>query len=473
MTGTERPDRPDRTEEPGLADNDWLATAGSVAVHGLGREGRSVIADLAVHNPQAHVVVLDDREPSAAEVVDLTDRGIEVVVGPDAAAGVTPTVDLVVRSAGVPLSHPAQVAARTAGVPVTTVLNVFLARHRPDNLLAVTGTKGKSTTATLLAHQLSAAGRRVQVAGNVGLSVLDLDVAPTDLDHLVVELSSYQLADLRGRVAVGAWLNLHADHHAWHGGAGAYARDKARMTELADVVVANAADEQVMTAVRSHPRVVTFDASRDPVVAGEQDVPADRLEHVLDQSRMVGHHNVANIAAATTMAGLVGVGLDQALAAVVDFEPLPHRLQVVHEARGIRWVDDSISTIPETAVAALAAFPDVAVTLLAGGFDRGQDHAPLVAAITARSDGPAPVTVVAMPDTGARLATDLEAQQVAVTQVDGLAEAVAHAAAVTPGGGVVLLSPAAASFTHFTSYVQRGQRFAALARSAFPVPERP
>ncbi len=175
-------------------------------------------------------------------------------------------VDLLVRSPGIPLSHPAQQAARAAGVPTTTALNIFFALHRPTNVIALTATKGKSTTSSLLGHLLGAAGRRVAVAGNVGLSVLDLDVDPADLDHLVLELSSYQLADLRGRPAIGAWLNLHRDHHDWHGGAAAYARDKGRIVALSDRLVANAADAAVMAAAAGHPALTTFDAigrSRD------------------------------------------------------------------------------------------------------------------------------------------------------------------------------------------------------------------
>lgn len=451
----------------GLPDDALLATADTVAVHGLGREGRSAIRDLADCNPAARVVVLDDREPNADELAELADRGVEVAIGEAAAAEAVAGVDVVVRSAGVPHTHPGQRAAWVAEIPVTTVLNVFLARHRPDNVVAITGTKGKSTTAKLVGHLLAATGRQVEVAGNVGVSVLDLDVAPSDLDHLVLELSSYQLSDLRGHVAVGAWLNLHADHHGWHGGRGAYAADKARIVALSDLLVANRADRRVMSASGDHDHRVVFDATVDPVVMGAARRPETVLGDTLASSRLVGEHNLANLAAALTIGHVLDVDLEAMLAGVADFTPLPHRLELVHDD-GRRWVDDSISTIPEAAVAALAAFPDVPITLLAGGFERGQDHAPLVAAVAARTVGAAPVNVVAMPDTGMRLADDLTDHDLDVTRADDLAEAVAHADAVTPQGGVVLLSPAAASFHAFESYADRGEEFARLAAGTDP-----
>ncbi len=446
-----------------LPDDDWLRRAGRVAVHGLGREGRSVVTDLAVTNPDAEVVVLDDRDPGPDAHEWLDERGVRLVVGADRAVAVVADVDLLVRSPGVPPSHAAQAAARDAGIPVTSALNLFFARTRPDNVVAITGTKGKSTTAMLLGHLLATAGRRVRVAGNVGLSVLDLDVAPADLDHLVLELSSYQLADLRGRPAIGVWLNLHRDHHAWHGGRDGYVRDKSRIATQSDRLVANAADGEVRARVRDHPDLVTFDATGDPVHTGATDVARARLTDALAGSALVGAHNLTNLAATLAVGEVLGLAADDLLPGLADFTPLRHRLELVHDD-GRRWVDDSIATIPEAAVAALAAFPDVPVTLLVGGYDRDQDHAPLLAALAERATGSSAVRVVALPDTGHRLATELAHDATDVAVAEDLPGAVAVAARVTVAGGVVLLSPAAASFNQFRSFEDRGDQFAALAR---------
>jgi UDP-N-acetylmuramoylalanine--D-glutamate ligase len=448
-----------------LPDQDWVVGANRVAVHGLGREGRSVVRHVREANPTADILVLDDAQPGAEDRAFAERLGADLVTGAAAAAATVVDVDLVVRSPGVPLSHPAQRAARAAGVPVTTALNIFFAVHGPDNVVGVTATKGKSTTASLLGHLLASAGRRVAVAGNVGLSVLDLDVLPGDIHHVVLELSSYQLADLRGHLAIGAWLNLHRDHHAWHGGAEAYAAAKGRIVDLSDRLVANAADAQVMARARAHPAVTTFDATTDPMAIGSVEVAAEVVADTIAGSALVGTHNMANLAAVLTIGTLLDVELDTMLGGVATFAPLPHRLEVVHDDGRI-WVDDSIATIPEAAVAALDAFPDLPVTLVAGGFDRDQDHAPLLARLAARAEGTAPVAVVALPDTGHRLARELQAHpHVDVTVVADLAEAVVTADATTPDPGVVLLSPAAASFNQFSSFEERGTTFAELARS--------
>nr|WP_274387776.1 UDP-N-acetylmuramoyl-L-alanine--D-glutamate ligase [Salsipaludibacter albus] len=440
--------------------------AGTVAVHGLGREGRSLVTDLATSNPGAEILVLDDAAPSDDDRQFLADAGATSVVGPDQGVEVVGDADVLVRSPGVPPSHAVQVAARAADVPVTTVLNVFFARHRPTNVVAITGTKGKSTTTTLLGHLLGEAGRTVRVAGNVGTSVLDLDVAPSALDHLVLELSSYQLADLRGRPSLGLWLNLHRDHHGWHGGGEAYAADKGRIVALSDRLIVNGADDRVLARSRDHRDRAQFDASGDPIVAGRLGVSRAVLRTALESSRLVGTHNLANLAAVVAVGADLGVDPAALLGGLASFRPLPHRLELVHDD-GRRWVDDSIATIPEATVAALDAFPDTPVTLLAGGFDRDQDHAPLLAVLATRAGGPGPVVVVALPDTGHRLAIDLAGAHpdVAVRPVPDLAAAVAEADRVTPRGGVVLLSPAAASFNQFRSFEDRGHQFATLARA--------
>lgn len=485
-------DRLDLTDS--LPDQDWVVNASRIAVHGLGREGRSVVKHVRATNPDADLVVLDDQAPAQDNADFIAQHDVEVVVGAQAGAQTVAdgTIDLVVRSPGIPLSHPAQLAARGHDIPTTTALNIFFAVHRPRNVIALTATKGKSTTSSLLGHLLAGAGRRVAVAGNVGLSVLDLDIAPADLDHLVLELSSYQLADLRGRPTIGAWLNLHRDHHDWHGGAAGYARDKGRIVALSDRLVVNAADDRVVAATADHPNVTTFDASSDPVTIGALHVDRQVLETALARSPLVGTHNLANLAAVLTIGTLAatharspttppspphGNRLDDVtnpeamvsamLGATTDFEGLPHRLQVVHDDERL-WVDDSIATIPEATVAALAAFPDRPITLLTGGFERGQDHAPLIAALVDRATSAVRIQVVALPDTGHRLANSLAAdaigRQIEVTTVDDLAAAVAVARATTPTPGVVLLSPAAASFNQFSSFEDRGRQFAALAR---------
>ena len=444
-------------------DHAALADAHRIGVYGLGREGQSIVGFLRRAGIDAPVDVLVDGDPDVATRTRAAELDVELVAGRQAvvdhvAAG---AVDVVVRSPGVPLRGDGLTAARRGGIRVTSGTNLWFEANAPDNVVAITGTKGKSTTSALLAHLLRATGRDVALLGNIGMPLLDHDRPAHSHDVVVVELSSYQLADLHQPIGVGVWLNLHHEHLDWHGSHAAYVRDKGRVVELSGTLVANAADATVAAAATDHPDVVWVDASDDPVRLGRRTVPRQDLEASLRGSPLVGGHHVGNLACALAAGTTVGASPESLLPHVASFDPLPHRLELVHDD-GRRWVDDSISTIPEAAVAALRAFPGTPVTLLAGGFDREQDHGPLVDEVVARGD----VLVVALPDTGARLATDLRNTDTNVVEVADLDGAVAVAAERTPAGGVVLLSPAAPSYGHFASFEDRGDQFAALARTA-------
>lgn len=447
---------------PGSDDHDALRRARTVGVYGLGREGTAIVRYLRTVAPDATVEAYLDGDPDDAVRTVAADLDVTLVGGADAVVGRLSSgeVDVVVRSPGVPLRGAGLAAARDHGVRVSSGTNLWFEREAPDNAVVVTGTKGKSTTSSLLAHLLAADGRDVALLGNIGRPLLDHDRAASDSDVVVVELSSYQLADLHEPIPVGVWLNLHAEHLDWHGSHAAYARDKGRVVGLSRTMVANADDADVADACRDHADVRWVTAAGDPVELGSDTLPRDELVAALDASPLVGHHHVANLAMALGAAAAMDADPRTLLPHVATFSPLPHRLQLVHDD-GRRWVDDSICTIPEAAVAALRAFPAVPVTLLAGGYDREQDHAPLVDEVAGRDD----VTVVTMPVTGRRLDDDLAARGLASRPTADLREAVALAREVTPPGGVVLLSPAAPSYGAFTSFEERGDLFATLARA--------
>lgn len=447
------------------SDHDALRAAGRVGVYGLGREGRAIVTYVRQVAPRAQVEVLVDDVPDGPTRRTAEELEIDLVGGKDRVVARLSAgdVDVVVRSPGVPLRGRGLTAARDHGILVTSGTNLWFEAQAPTNVIVVTGTKGKSTTSALLAHLLDGAGLDVALLGNIGRPLLDHPTPAADHDVVVVELSSYQLADLHEPLAVGVWLNLHPEHLDWHGSHDAYVRDKGRIVELSRTLVANAADRVVADAAAGHGDVRWVDATADPVRIGRTTVPRRALVKALAASALVGEHHVANLAAALTAAGTVDLAPRDLLAHVATFTPLPHRLQLVHDD-GRRWIDDSISTIPETTIAALRAFPGTPVTLLAGGYDRAQDHAPLVDEIAARGD----VMVITLPDTGDRLGDDLRRRGLECEDATDLADAVEIADARTPVGGVVLLSPAAPSYGHFTSFEQRGDRFAGFARLTGP-----
>lgn len=424
-----------------------------IVVLGLGRETRAWLARRA---PAAsdEVVVLDEGTadgvslPDGVELhrVDLDDVG--------AVAGVLGDrrVTRVVRSPGVS-PYRAGPAALVASAPCATPTGLWLAEHRPTDLIAVTGTKGKSTVAALTTHLLRAAGRRTVLAGNIGVALTTVD-ADEDRDDLVLELSSYQLADLElpQPAAVAAVTTLFVDHVPWHGSVARYHTDKLRLLDLAE-------HRAVGTQVAASGLTDRFDTVAPP--------PTPGVVTALARAGLHGAHQAeAAMLALHLVERRIGPAAWDLVDALATFEPLPHRLQPVAIVAGRTFVDDSISTVPEATLAALATWrPRGPVTLLLGGDDRGQDLATLVDALADPE-----LHVALLPPLGARVAAALVTADGSgdggrVREVADLAEAVRWADRVTPRGGVVLLSPAAPSFGAFRDFAERGDTFTALARA--------
>jgi UDP-N-acetylmuramoyl-L-alanine---L-glutamate ligase len=434
--------------------------SGAYLVVGLGRETRDWLA--AGHAGDADVVVVDERpvdatDPALAHVrgglevrgeVDL-DASLSTALAPiDAAA-----LRAVVRSPGASLYRRGLAELVAAGVATCTPTGWWLAQDRRPGLVAITGTKGKSTTAAMTAHVLGAVDQDVVLCGNIGRTPFTGVTAPEQL--VVIELSSYQLADLEAQVPVAGLTTLLQDHVPWHGSLARYHADKLRLLDRADR------------------RLATRAAAEHPAVAGRVDAVADvaaqreRLAAAVHRAGLVGEHLVDDAALAVGLADavLAAVGRHAApgdlLYALHDFAPLPHRLTPVAEVGGVRYVDDSISTVPEAAAAALDAYAGTGpVTLLLGGDDRGQELDALAAGVVAA--GALAIVSGALTD---RLVTALRDAGADPVVAEDLAAAVRLAAERTPRGGCVLLSPAAPSFGTHRDFVHRGEHFVELVRA--------
>ena len=440
-----------------------------VGVWGAGREIRSFADQLARRLPSARIAVAAfDSPPSADVKAALRSPELRVVTAAGAVAALA-ECDIVVRSPGVSLYRPELRQVGGAGVPVTTATALWLAEREGRGVVGVTGTKGKSTTAALLFHLARAAGRAVHLAGNIGVPALDLlEQPPTDM--AVVELSSYQIADLEVGPEVALVTNLFREHADWHGSEEAYRADKLRIIGLPGVRVGvlNARQAQLSDWPRGGAQVASYGepGGWDLVPLGiafngEIALPSDELP-------LRGEHNALNLCGALAALEAFGVTPPPLRETLRDFRGLPHRLETVAERDGILWVDDSISTTPESAVAALASFPDRDVVLIAGGQDRGQDHEELARAIAARG-----ATVIGVPSTGPRLiaaARRAGVREEHAIEAADMEAAVALARTCAPAGAVVLLSPAAPSYDNYRDFEERGERFRALAGSRQPPP---
>jgi UDP-N-acetylmuramoylalanine--D-glutamate ligase len=337
-------------------------------------------------------------------------------------------IDVLVKSPGVPGDRPLVAAARERGIPVWSEVELGYRWLAPTGtkFVGVTGTNGKSTTTALLGAIFAAAGRDVAVAGNIGVPLTSVERA----DWVVCELSSFQLEDVHELTCdVAVLLNLEPDHLDRYASFDEYRDAKLRIFE------------------RARAKIVPRGRGLDGIEFSADDpLPAEPL--------IRGVHNRENAAAATATARAAGID-DVAIAeALRTFPGIPHRLELVAEHDGIRYVNDSKATNVAAALRGLAAYADEPVHLILGGSPKGEDFAPLAAAI-----GPNVRSVHLIGAEGPRIG------EVITGESDGTLEAaVAHAEQLAEPGDVILLSPACASYDQFADFEQRGDAFRASAR---------
>ncbi len=429
-----------------------------VGILGLGREGQAAREYLRSVSPELELALICETAPQQALIEQLNEHD-RLITGPLSQAGLE-QFDLLVRSPGISPYRSSLESAATAGVEITTPSNLWFSAHPDEKTICVSGTKGKSTSSALIAHALRSCGYQVNLAGNIGRPLLSCN--DRDVDWWVIELSSFQLADLEAKPSVALLLNLSEDHLDWHGSEAVYRRDKLRLVELAgdSPVIANADDPVLRAALSACVDVHWFNTAsgihveEGCILDGEDVLPISLPEE------LPGPHNLANVAAALAVIKVMGADVPTAARGISSFQSLPHRLQTIGEKDGIRFVNDSIASSPVATAAALGAFSGLPVTLIIGGLDRGLDWTPYMKAF----ESGMPRAVIAMPDNGSQIIRTLRDAGLQADrgfhQVEGLAEAVKLAEKVTEPGGVVLLSPGAPSFGQFEDYRDRGRQFA-------------
>jgi UDP-N-acetylmuramoylalanine--D-glutamate ligase len=424
-----------------------------VTVAGLGRFGGGTAVTRWLAGQGARVLVTDRDAPEklAESVKQLDGVPVEFRLGGHREEDFTNT-DLVVASPAIPPHSPYLAAARAAGVPVTTEIRLFVERC-PATLLGVTGTKGKSTSTEMLGRMLRSR-YQTWVGGNIGKSLLP-DLDRIDKTHLVVlELSSFMLhylGEMRWSPHVALVTLLSQDHIEWHGSYEAYAdakRNIARFQRPDDVTVVNEESPAALELARaSAGRVLRYG------VEGRRPF----------ELALSGRHNQLNAQGAFAAAAVLGITWDEAAAVLRDFTALPHRLQLVHEAGGVQYYNDSIATNPDAAIAALESFAPKRVIQIVGGSDKKLPLTGLCAALCERAK--AAICIGAMgPVIADRLAESSSQRGAAVYRCADLATAVKVAKSIAVPGDVVLLSTGYASYDQFTNFEQRGEVFTKLVR---------
>jgi UDP-N-acetylmuramoylalanine--D-glutamate ligase len=461
-----------------------------VSVWGYGREGAATVDVLRRLRPDVTVTVVEENDSSAALTDWSADSGVTVVSQASDIWSALSGADFVVRSPGISAYDSRAAELRALGIRNVNSTAWWMATTDVTRVVGISGSKGKSTSSTLLAHLLEALGADVRLGGNIGKPVIgwltgDASRESSALPLSVVEISSFQITDLTHSPRFGVLTALFPDHIDWHTSLERYEDDKlnlcAHNPEMSLAINANS-DALVAAFGRSggaslqdvtwygdqqlwHARGTAIWRGKDCIIP-EQSNP------------LIGHHNANN--SCGVFATLESLGYDIVAnagllaASMTTFKSLPHRLETIAVIDGVRYVNDGLSTNADGTVAALRSFPGQRVFVILGGHDRGIDYSGLGHAVATR---PEPTVVLAIPDNGPRIVdsirtafsssqlvrggVDIDAatDQLQIEACQSLVDAVEYAAQHARAGDVVLLSPAAPSFGHFVDYRHRGQVF--------------
>ncbi len=394
-----------------------------IVILGFGVEGQATLRFLKHHFPEKEIGIADIKD------------------GPDYLEKLK-EYDLVIKTAGIP--------KRVINQPYTTATNIFFANTK-GKIIGITGSKGKSTTASLVYDILKAAGFDVKLVGNIGTPMLDELLMPEPKGRLYVcELSSYQLEDLNYSPHISVFINFFPDHLDYHSGLEPYWQAKKNILSYAtskDYFVYDPQYERLAalakeTKARAIPFVETLPFSPNAIP-------------------LLGEHNVLNVRAAATVARIFNVKNKDMAKAVRAFKSLPHRLEKVGVFRGITFYDDAISTTPESTTAALEALPQVG-TLFLGGTDRRYNFDALALKILEKNIA----NIVLFPESGARIRDSIQKiaaekgrEMSKILETDDMKKAIAFAYANTPTQSICLLSTASPSYSLWKNFEEKGDLF--------------
>jgi UDP-N-acetylmuramoyl-L-alanine---L-glutamate ligase len=437
----------------------WTKLEGRrIAVWGFGREGRATLAWLRKRLPEAPLVLFClPSEEDEARVFGGALGSLQVrTAAPD--DGLLAAFDVVVKSPGISAYRSEILAARKRGTAFTSGTALWFAAHPSARTIAVTGTKGKSTTTAMIAHLARSLGVRTALAGNIGLPLLELDGQEADL--WAIELSSFQTAEA-ANVDLGVVTSLYEEHLDWHGSVEQYVQDKLRLADASEALLINGQQGTLIERTHGHAGRLFF-GRPDGWHVDDNGWISRGAEKVVEAwiIQAPGAHNALNACAA--LAAIEHMGLDAVAAApaLALFHALPHRLQPLGERDGISYVNDSISTTPMATLAALETLRGQRVAVIVGGHDRGLDWHGFVDAVKDRP----PAAIICQGKNGQRIHHLLAEAGVANVSLHmDLGHAVEFARNVVREGGTVLLSPGAPSFDQFKDYADRGRAFAVMA----------
>jgi len=444
----------------------WRAGGREVAVIGLARSG--VAAALLLRREQIPVYASDlastaDKTVGDQGIAGLVSAGAEVQLGGHDLDRLR-RAGLVVVSPGVPPSAAPLAAARDAGVPIISELDVGAAALPESRFVMVTGTNGKTTTTALTGHIMRAAGLDAIAAGNIGRPLAQVALEGADADWIVLEVSSFQLHDTHDVIpTIGAMTNLAPDHLDRYARLEDYYADKDRLYLNAGATscwVLNGDDAEVLRRAAGRPGLVQRFSVKERAegwfdrASGQLMLGADRLVP-REQLALLGDHNVANALCGALIARGAGAAMEGLAEGLRSFRALPHRLEPVGEVDGVLWINDSKATNVSSTRVAVEAM-DRPFVLLLGGRHKGEPYTALAEAAAARCRGG-----IAYGESRDRIVGDLAGTLPVTRAGTDFGEVLGLARALARAGDAVLLSPACSSYDMFQNYEERGVQFRA------------
>ena len=436
-----------------------------VTVIGIGVSNRPLLRLLAQAGAQVTARDKKTEEQLGDIIPQLKEWGVRLVLGDAYMEDIQG--DVVFRTPGLRPDHPGLLAAAEKGAVITSEMEVFF-DVCPCPVIAVTGSDGKTTTTSVIAEMLKAAGKTVWLGGNIGTPLLDKagDMKPEDV--AVLELSSFQLMSMKKTPKVAVITNLSPNHLDWHRDFEEYVEAKCNLFKeqgAEDVLVLNYDNEASRPlAEKAKGQVRFFSRQSIPVTDGvwmKNGVMLDNGEPVMEIShiRIPGMHNVENYMAAC--AALKGIVSHEVMVKVAqEFNGVEHRLELVRERNGVRWYNDSIASSPSRTLAGLKCFPADKIILIAGGYDKHIPFDELGAALPT-----AVKTVLLCGATADKIeaavkgAPDYAEGKPLLVRFEKLDDVIAYAAENAQAGDIVLFSPACASFDQFPNFAVRGRYF--------------
>lgn len=432
-----------------------------ILILGLGREGTSTLRYLRKKFPKKLIGLADQKtlRKLDKEIRDIIkkDKNLKLYLDINYPRNLN-DFDVILKSPGLRLEKPTI-------AEVTSQTKIFLKQFR-DKIIGITGTKGKSTTSSLIYKILRDAKLNAHLLGNIGNPPFDVVDKISKTDYIVYEFSSYQLQDLKVSPHIAVFLNLYKEHLDYHGGFEKYKKAKLNILKWQnkkDIAVYNA-DADILAKIANKCKAHKISFSLKNKLKSNTFVEDEWLlfnrEKVLkiSETRLLGRFSLNNILAAVAVAKILKIPNRSIAHSVKTFEPLKHRLQHIGNFRGIDFYNDSIATIPEATIAALETLSPSVATLIVGGYDRGVDYSKLSKKIVDEKIQ----NVILFPQTGKIILEGIKIQKRNPPKhffVKNMKEAVKTAVEITQKGKICLLSPASPSFNLFKNYQDRGDQF--------------